>query len=165
MLAYKAINTADSMIGHRTERHQDFGWAAARCDDLFNLVPARLAGLVLAATSFLIHDGETRSAFGAMKADAGKHRSPNAGWPEAAMAGALGVALAGPRSYHGVTVDDAWMNQAGRPYVSANDIRRGLQLYVYACGLQIAVIAITATSGVLITLAILAFFAYRALVR
>ncbi|MGH6932089.1 MAG: adenosylcobinamide-phosphate synthase CbiB [Dongiaceae bacterium] len=145
MLAYKAINTADSMVGHRTPRHEQFGWAAARCDDLVNLVPARLAGLFIAAAAGLIRGGKVRAALDAMKRDAGRHRSPNAGWPEAAMAGALGVALAGPRSYGGAIVNDGWMNQPGRAAVAAGDIRRGLRLYLHACGLQIAVIALIAT--------------------
>ena len=143
-VAYKAINTADSMIGHRTPRHRDFGWATARCDDLVNLVPARLAALVLAAAALLLPGRAAKSAFAAMKNDATKHRSPNAGWPEAAMAGALGIALVGPRVYHGEVVVDSWMNESGRAFVTAHDISRGLRLYLYACGLQIAFIALIA---------------------
>src|SRR5690606_18452205 len=92
--AYKAVNTLDSMIGHRTPRHEAFGWASARIDDVANLVPARLTALVFAGVS-----GRLTAAAAAMRRDARRHRSPNAGWPEAAMAGALGVRLSGPRVY------------------------------------------------------------------
>ena len=135
--AYKAVNTADSMIGHLTPRHREFGWAAARLDDLINLPASRLAAawLVLAA---LLHPGA--SAHGALRAvwrDARRHRSPNAGWPEAAMAGALGLRLAGPRWYGDVRVDDAWMGD-GRIDAGQRDLDRALALYRIACGLQIA---------------------------
>jgi adenosylcobinamide-phosphate synthase len=133
ILAYKAINTADSMIGHRTPRHQQFGWAAARLDDLLNLIPARLSGLLLAASALFAPGANAGKALSAMWRDARKHRSPNAGWPEAAMAGALGLALNGPRRYHNQLVMDAWMGSGGTPYASANDIRRALRLYIIAC--------------------------------
>lgn len=121
--AYKAINTLDSMIGHRTPRHAAFGWAAARLDDGVNLAPARLTGLVLALVS-----PRPRTAFACMWRDARMHRSPNAGWPEAAMAGALGVRLSGPRSYAGGASDEPWVNgEAGDP--GAADIDRGLAFY------------------------------------
>ncbi|MDY0883870.1 adenosylcobinamide-phosphate synthase CbiB [Dongia soli] len=136
ILAYKAINTADSMIGHRTPRHQQFGWAAARVDDLLNLIPARLSGLLLAAATLFVPGANPSKALSAMWRDARRHRSPNAGWPEAAMAGALGLALNGPRRYHNQLVMDAWMGSGGTPYASANDIRRALLLYVIACLIQ-----------------------------
>jgi len=145
MLAYKAINTADSMIGHRSERHRAFGWAAARLDDLVNLAPARLAGTIIAAASERFRD-----AFAIMRRDAPKHRSPNAGWPEAAMAGALGIALAGPRRYGGVAVEDHWMGDGGNPEIGASDIRRGLWLYGRACLLQALFLAALALLGALI---------------
>lgn len=107
LLACKMINTADSMIGYRSERHRDFGWAAARLDDVMNLVPARYAALVLAALGGQLH------AWRAIASDAARHRSPNAGWPEAAMARSIGVALSGPRSYGGVRLDEAWVNPRG----------------------------------------------------
>ncbi len=113
---YKAINTADSMIGHRTERYAAFGWAAARLDDLVNFVPARLAGALICGA------GSGRSAFRVMCRDARHHRSPNAGWPEAAMAASLGVSLAGPRAYGGVMTDDAPIHPEGRRAVTAGDI-------------------------------------------
>ena len=105
---YKLVNTADSMIGHRTARHQQFGWAAARLDDLMNWVPARLAAGLLA----LAHG--SGAAWRVVRADARRHRSPNAGWPEAAMAGLLGVALSGPRSYDGVMREEPYVNVTGR---------------------------------------------------
>ena len=114
ILVCKAINTADSMIGHRNERYAAFGWAAARLDDLLNLVPARLAGLLLAGGT---------GAMRIMWRDAARHRSPNAGWPEAAMAARLDLALAGPRRYGGVMVEDAWLNPEGRRAPRAKDAR------------------------------------------
>ena len=108
MLAYKALNTADSMIGHRTPRHERFGWAAARADDAANLVPARLTALAIAALHGRLRD------WSEIKAEARRHRSPNAGWPEAAAARALGVALSGPRSYARRMTDQPWVNPGGR---------------------------------------------------
>ncbi|RWB31089.1 MAG: cobalamin biosynthesis protein CobD, partial [Mesorhizobium sp.] len=105
--AYKAANTADSMIGHRTPRHEAFGRAAARFDDLINLPASRLTALLIVGASFFVKGADAGNAWRTVRRDATKHRSPNAGWPEAAMAGALGLALAGPRSYDGVMVDDA----------------------------------------------------------
>ena len=111
--AYKAANTADTMIGHRSERYSDFGWAAARFDDLVNLPASRLAALWIVLAARL--DGAPRAAWAAVRRDAGASRSPNAGWPEAAMAGALGLKLAGPRVYGGVLVEDAsWATAAAR---------------------------------------------------
>jgi adenosylcobinamide-phosphate synthase len=130
LLAYKAINTADSMIGHLSPRYRDFGWAAARLDDLVNWPAARLSGLLIAVAAPL-GGGSFGKALGAMRADAGKHRSPNAGWPEAAMAAALGVSLAGPRSYDGKVVDDAFINASGRE-PALPDIRKALRVYVGA---------------------------------
>src|SRR5260221_1147472 len=136
ILAYKVINTADSMIGHRTDRHLQFGWAAARLDDLVNIIPARLTGLLLVVAAALLPEAHALKAWQAMWRDAWRHRSPNAGWPEAAMAGALGIALAGPRYYHGALVMDHWMGKGGTPYASALDIRPALHLYLLACTLQ-----------------------------
>lgn len=127
--AYKGVNTADSMIGHKTPRHQAFGWAAARFDDLVNLPASRLSGLLIVTAAFLVRGANARLAWLALRNDAHRHRSPNAGWPEAAMAGALGLALAGPRVYGGVTVDDAFMGSGGRREATAADIRKALALY------------------------------------
>lgn len=132
--AYKAINTADSMIGHRTPRHLSFGWAAARLDDLVNLPASRLTALLLVASAALDREADAAGAWRAVRRDAGKHRSPNAGWPEAAMAGALGLRLAGPRVYGETRVEDHWMGD-GRAEASAADIRRALTLYGRSCRL------------------------------
>jgi adenosylcobinamide-phosphate synthase len=127
--AYKAVNTADSMIGHKTPRHRAFGWAAARFDDFVNLPASRLAALLIVLAAFFVRGASSAAAWNTMRRDARKHRSPNAGWPEAAMAGALGLALAGPRVYDGVTVDDAFMGEGGRRDATSADIRRALGLY------------------------------------
>ncbi|QDB99909.1 adenosylcobinamide-phosphate synthase CbiB [Mesorhizobium sp. 8] len=141
-VAYKAANTADSMIGHRTPRHEAFGWAAARFDDLVNLPASRLTGLLIVAAAYLMRDTDAAGAWAALRRDARKHRSPNAGWPEAAMAGALGLALAGPRTYGGVTVDDAFMGEGGRREADSIDIRRALRLYRIADALLMALFAV-----------------------
>lgn len=130
MAAYKAINTADSMIGHRTPRYAAFGWAAARLDDIVNLPASRLSAALLILAASLRADA--RAAWRAVRRDAHRHRSPNAGWPEAAIAGALGLRLAGPRRYAGILVDDAWMGQ-GRADATTADLRRALALYRTAC--------------------------------
>ena len=131
LAAYKAINTLDSMIGHRTERHADFGKVAARLDDAANWLPARLAGVLIATAALLVPNASGARATATMRRDAPRHRSPNAGWPEAAMAGALGFALAGPRRYGEQIVDDQWMG-AGRKDLSAADIRAALGVYLVA---------------------------------
>lgn len=138
--AYKAVNTADSMIGHRTPKHGAFGWAAARFDDLVNLPASRLTALLIVAAAAILPGMDAGAAWRAVRRDARKHRSPNAGWPEAAMAGALGLALAGPRSYGGVTVQDAYMGEGGRPKVTAADIRRALRLFWVADVLLMALL-------------------------
>jgi adenosylcobinamide-phosphate synthase len=139
---YKAINTADSMIGHRTPRHQAFGWAAARLDDLVNLPASRLSALLLVAAAALSGNG-AGTAWRAVRRDAGKHRSPNAGYPEAAMAGALGLSLAGPRVYGGARVEDAFMGD-GRREAEAADIRRALALYRTADAILIVLLGVLA---------------------
>ncbi len=138
-LAYKAVNTADSMIGHRNERHAAFGFAAAKLDDLVNLPASRLSALFIALAA-----GErTVPALRAVLRDASKHRSPNAGWPEAAMAGALGLQLAGPRVYGGIRVDDPFMGY-GWANATGADIDRALTLFRRAAALQLAMLALAA---------------------
>ena len=144
ILVYKTINTADSMIGHKTPRHLAFGWAAARLDDLLNLIPARIAGLLIVASSFAVAGARASDGFRAMMRDAAKHRSPNAGWQEAPLAGSLGVALAGPRRYAGMTIEDHWMNFGGRSEAKVDDIRRALRIYVTACLLQAGIVTVMA---------------------
>ncbi len=140
LAAYKAINTADSMIGHRTPRHEAFGWASARVDDLVNLPASRLTAALLVLASLLSAKASPVGALRAIFRDAGRHRSPNAGWPESAMAGALGLKLAGPRSYGGVVVQDAYMGN-GRANANANDIKRALRLADVAWSIMFAGIA------------------------
>ena len=125
LFAYKVLNTADSLIGHREERWRAFGWAAARADDAANLLPARIAGVLLVLAGL--------KGCGVMLSDASKHDSPNAGWPEAAMAGALGVRLGGPASYDGVVHERPVFGQGPSPGMA--DLRRGLRIYLVACGL------------------------------
>lgn len=143
LVAYKLVNTADSMIGHLNERYRAFGWAAARLDDLLNLAPARLTG-VLVALAAPIAGGSIKTSFRIMARDASLHRSPNAGWPEAAMAGALGIALAGPRRYGEHVVDDPFLHAEGRRNANANDIRRALRILVAACAFQFALVMLLA---------------------
>ena len=120
IVAYKLVNTADSMIGYRSDKYLEFGWAAARLDDVMNYFPARIsAGLIAFATG-------SAEAIKVVRADAGQHRSPNAGWPEAAMAGALGVALSGPRMYDGQLTNDSYVNAAGRKDLGPADIERAV---------------------------------------
>jgi adenosylcobinamide-phosphate synthase len=139
LLGYKMANTLDSMIGHRTLRYRSFGWAAARFDDGLNLVPARLSGLLLAAAAAFVGEASAGRAFATLLRDARKHHSPNAGWPEAAMAGALGLALAGPRDYAEGRVEDPWLG-SGTPLARPADIGRALRLYALACLLLAGVI-------------------------
>jgi len=143
---YKAINTADSMIGHRTERHAAFGWAAARLDDLVNLPASRLSALLLIAAAALRREAAVE-AWRTVWLDAPRHRSPNAGYPEAAMAGALGLSLAGPRIYDGLRVDDAAMG-GGRWNATAADIRRALTLYRTADAVLVALLAVLAALAI-----------------
>lgn len=138
IFGYKAINTLDSMIGHRSERHQAFGWAAARIDDVANFIPARLTGFL-----FVLLAPKRSEALACMTRDARRHRSPNAGWPEAAMAGALGVRLSGPRIYHGSITNEPWLNEGARDPLAA-DIGEGLTVYRRAMLLLAGVLAILA---------------------
>jgi len=139
LIVYKAINTADSMIGHRTDRYIDFGWAAARLDDLVNLVPARLSG-VLVALAASVAGGSMVTSCRTMLRDARHHRSPNAGWPESAMAGALGIALSGPRVYTEGIANEPYLNADGR-MAEHDDIRRALRVYAAACALEALIYA------------------------
>lgn len=136
ILGYKAINTLDSMIGHRNEQHEAFGWAAARIDDVANFIPARLTGVLFALLA-----PRRFEALSCMMRDARRHRSPNAGWPEAAMAGALGVRLSGPRIYHGSITSEPWLNEGARDPRAA-DIGEALTVYRRAMLLLAAVLAI-----------------------
>ncbi len=136
MLAYKAVNTADSMVGYRTERYAEFGWAAARLDDLVNWVPARLSAVLI-----LLSYGRA-DLWAMVQRDAQLHRSPNAGWPEAAMAGVLGVALSGPRSYDGEMQAFPFVNPEGARAIGAGEIEQAAAMLwrVWAMGLGLVVI-------------------------
>ena len=132
MFAYKMANTLDSMIGHKSERYLAFGWAAARLDDVLNLIPAPVTGLLLVVAAMFDRQHSAVGALRVMLRDGRKHRSPNAGWPEAAMAGALGIALAGPRHYPEGLVNDPYLGD-GSPIATPQDINRALNLYFRAC--------------------------------
>ena len=138
LMVYKAVNTADSMIGHRSERYVLFGRPAAQTDDALNWLPARLTALLIAAAA------ESRAAWRVARADAGLHRSPNAGWPEAAMAGACGLALGGPRIYRDEVVAEPFMNPAGSRAADAGDIRLALRFYRIALSVLLALVALLA---------------------
>lgn len=129
MLAYKAVNTADSMIGHRSERYRLFGWASARLDDVMNWPAARLAAMLLLA----VRPRGVAGSWQSIRADAARHRSPNAGWPEAAMAAILGLALGGPRSYGDGTLNEPYINADGRRSATVYDIQRALAVFRDAC--------------------------------
>ena len=132
LFAYKMANTLDSMIGHRTPRYRSFGWAAARLDDVLNAIPALTSGLLLAAAAVFAKNGRPGHALATMLRDGRKHHSPNAGWPESAMAGALGLALAGPRRYPEGLVADPWLGD-GSARAGSADIIRALEVYRIAC--------------------------------
>ena len=140
---YKAINTADSMIGHRSERYQNFGRTAAQLDDLVNLPASRLSALLITVAAYFGKGTSASRAWAVMRRDAKRHVSPNAGYPEAALAGALGLSLGGPRSYEGAAIEGAFMGD-GRREANAADIRAALELYARADGLLIALVFVIA---------------------
>ncbi len=131
LLVYKITNTADSMIGYRTPRHEQFGWAAARFDDVLNWVPARITALLIALTT------RPLPSFDDIRADAALHRSPNAGWPEAAMSRVLKISLSGPRSYEGEMRDYPFVNAGARENVTPDDINRACRTLWQAWGITL----------------------------
>lgn len=135
IMVYKMINTADSMIGYRNERYEDFGWAAARLDDMVNWIPARISGGLICLAHWSLDAWET------MKTDARHHRSPNAGWPEAAMAGVLGIAISGPRSYNGTLTNLPWVNGSGRKPLSPTDIEAAVRVLWQSWFVGVAILA------------------------
>jgi adenosylcobinamide-phosphate synthase len=143
LFAYKMLNTADSMIGHLSPRYKAFGATTARLDALANYIPARLTALLIVLAAVAAQGANPWAALKTAAADAAKHRSTNAGWPEAAMAGALGLALAGPRRYGERLVKDAWMGE-GRARATARDIHRALYVAALACAINFALIALGA---------------------
>ncbi len=146
IVAYKALNTADSMIGHLDSRYRDFGLAAARLDDAANWVPARVAGILLAASGAQRGVGRVADALRIMWRDGARHRSVNAGYPEGAMAGALDLRLAGPRRYKGIVTADPWLGE-GTSEATADDIRRGLRVYIGACLLLAVLVGVPWLGG------------------
>ena len=150
LLVYKMVNTLDSMVGYRSERYRAFGWASARLDDGLNLAPARLSALLIAGAALVVPGADPRRALAIMRRDHGRHRSPNSGWPEAAMAGALGLALAGPRIYPGQAPEGAWIGD-GRRDAEPADIRAALRIFVGACAILAGMVlcgAIVAASAI-----------------
>jgi adenosylcobinamide-phosphate synthase len=143
LVAYKAINTADSMIGHKSDRHLFFGFCAAKLDDLVNLPASRLTALFFAAAAALTNRENGKNALFTAWADASKHRSPNAGWPEAAMAGALGLRFGGPRNYEDGMIALPWMGD-GREHMTRADIASGLKLYDRALWIMLGLLAVLA---------------------
>jgi adenosylcobinamide-phosphate synthase len=137
--AYKALNTADSMIGHKSERFLAFGFAAAKLDDLANLGPARLSALLVALAAILVRGASPSGAWRTALRDSRGHPSPNAGWPEAAFAGALGLRLGGPRCYGPMSIEDAWIGTGRDP--GPRDIFRALALYRLACVIHAGLLA------------------------
>ncbi|MFN3171851.1 MAG: adenosylcobinamide-phosphate synthase CbiB [Hyphomicrobiales bacterium] len=148
---FKAINTADSMIGYKTERHLHFGWASAKLDDVVNLLPARVSvGLITLSVAITGLAGQ-KGAFAwpdwaTIRHDAPSHASPNAGWPEASYASALGIALGGPRTYPSGTVEAPYINGAGRKHLEAGDIRKGLALFRATCAATLLVVVLIAAA-------------------
>lgn len=145
LLAYKLVNTADSMIGHLSERHRDFGWAAARLDDAMNWVPARLSALLIGFGA-LAERVTPGTVLWAALSEAGRHASPNAGWPEAAMAAALGIRLGGPRAYDGETHHAPYFNASGR-LAATGDIARALKVGLLAWCVLLGAVAFFAFTG------------------
>ena len=146
LAAYKALNTLDSMIGYRSARYEAFGKAAARLDDIANWLPARLTAALFVLAALALPGADAGRAWRSALRDAPGHRSPNAGWPEAALAGALGFALAGPRRYAGETLEDRWMGD-GRRDLDAAEIRAALRLCLAAYGVLAALIAVPVLTG------------------
>ncbi|CAN7479041.1 adenosylcobinamide-phosphate synthase CbiB [Pararhizobium sp. LjRoot255] len=151
LLAYKMLNTADSMIGHKSPKYLHFGWASARLDDLANLPAARLSIFLIAAAA-AVTDGRraARNAIGTALRDHGLHRSPNSGWPEAAMAGALDIQLAGPRIYTGSLVNEPMINGSGRAVATVGDVETGVSIFYGACT---ALVLLSASVAVLVSVA------------
>lgn len=141
LFLYKATNTADSMIGYKTQRFLGYGWAAARFDDLLNWLPSRITGFMIVLFAFVFY-GRGSQSHSVMRRDASKHSSPNAGWPEAAMAGALGIAVAGPRVYKDMMKQDPWINARGRLDVGSEDIWQALRIMQAVIMLSIPLVGV-----------------------
>lgn len=148
LMAYKAVNTLDSMIGHRSETYLEFGMVSARLDDAMNLLPARFAGLLICLASAFVPGGNPLRGWRVMLRDHGHHRSPNSGWPESAMAGSLDLALGGPRRYPGYVAQERWLGEGGRQLAGRADIHAALFVMAVACLLNGgAVLLVILTAG------------------
>lgn len=132
ILVYKLVNTADSMIGHKNAKYAEFGWTAARLDDCLNWVPARITALLIAVSASVSNHSRFADIWRITWREASNHASPNAGWPETAMAASLGLALGGPRTYDGEKTNDAWLNETGRTAAGREDIAKALEIFRYA---------------------------------
>ncbi|SSC73714.1 unnamed protein product [Ciceribacter sp. T2.26MG-112.2] len=151
IFAYKMLNTADSMIGHKSDTYRDFGWASARLDDLANWPAARLSSLLIAAAAWLRQGvPAARRSLSVTLRDSGLHRSPNSGWPEAAMAGALDIQLTGPRIYGGERVSEPMINGSGRPVATPRDIEAGVELFYMSCTVLIVVTGLVLAVALLV---------------
>ena len=151
LFAYKMINTADSMIGHLNDRYRDFGRFAAKLDDVANYIPARLTGLLASLATAIMKDRLSgREAFSVMRRDARLHRSPNAGWPESAFAGGLGLALAGPRQYGTEKVEGPMLNASGKRDANADDIDAALHLFWSTMSLMTGLVIAASLIGLLV---------------
>lgn len=139
LMLYKVVNTLDSMVGYRNDKYRSFGWASARLDDVLNWVPARLSALIVVLASIFAAKGNPWRAMVTVARDARHHPSPNSGWPEAAFAGALGLALGGPRKYPGLVVEQKWIGQ-GRAKATVADIDRALHLFSAACVIDVGLV-------------------------
>ncbi|MBK20226.1 MAG: cobalamin biosynthesis protein CobD [Rhodospirillaceae bacterium] len=145
IIAYKALNTADSMIGYRSEKYLHFGSVAAKADDIANFIPARISGFLICFAALFVKHGKAKEGWRVLRADASRHRSVNAGFPEAAMAGVLNIRISGPRSYEGVLTDEPWIGDGSRP--TQGDLQRGLDMFGMAASILCA--SIVALAGIL----------------
>lgn len=143
IFAYKAINTLDSMIGYKSEKYREFGYVAAKLDDVANWIPARLSALLTLVAAIPMPGADPHAAWAVIRRDAGTHKSPNAGWPEAAFAGALGLALGGPRHYPGVGQVGVWIGD-GKARLLPRDISRARRLFIGANLVMLIVLLVAA---------------------
>jgi adenosylcobinamide-phosphate synthase len=149
ILMYKMLNTADSMIGHKTVEYEDFGWASAKLDDLANWLPARLSSLLIAVSALiLIGPKSFKNVIWTVLNNSSLHRSPNAGWPETAMAGALGIVLSGPRIYGQQTSPELYLNPTGRLDLTHLDLEKAINVFWLSCIVEVIFVVILLTVSV-----------------
>lgn len=140
MMLYKAINTMDAMVGYKNERYMEFGYFAAKMDDVMNLIPARLTAVLLALSSALL-GFDYKGAIKVTIRDAKKNESPNAGYPEAAVAGALDIRIGGPSVYHGKIKEKSYIGNKGRE-IEENDIKKTLNMMIVSVLLMVAILSL-----------------------